>query len=56
MWLRASLHQNAEHGPELLRDHDEALRGRLQEALHMFSLIEDELPALQERVERRRRE
>ncbi len=46
----ASLHQIAEQGLELLRDKDPALRRRLEEAHDMFSLIEDELPALLERV------
>jgi hypothetical protein len=55
MRLRASLHQNAEHGPELLRVRDPALRERLQEPHDVFSLIEDELPALLERVEQGRR-
>jgi DNA-binding transcriptional regulator GbsR (MarR family) len=48
--LWASLHQIAEHGLELLQERDLALRGRLQEAHDMFSLIEEELPALLERV------
>lgn len=52
--LWASLHQLAEHGLELLQDRDPALRERLQEAHDMFSLIEEELPALLERVENRR--
>jgi DNA-binding transcriptional regulator GbsR (MarR family) len=49
--LWASLHQIAEQGLELLRDQDLALRERLQEAHDMFSLIEQELPRLLERVE-----
>jgi DNA-binding transcriptional regulator GbsR (MarR family) len=49
--LWASLHQIAEHGLELLHDRDPNLRERLQEAHDMFSLIEDELPALLGRVE-----
>jgi DNA-binding transcriptional regulator GbsR (MarR family) len=53
--LWASLHQIAERGLDLLHDKDPALRDRLQEAHDMFSLIEDELPALLERVETRRR-
>jgi hypothetical protein len=48
--LWASLHQIAERGLELLRDQDPGLREHLQEAHDMFSLIEDELPALLERV------
>lgn len=56
MRLWVSLYWIAEHGLELFRDHDPALRERLQEAHHMFSLIEDELPALLERVERWRQE
>ena len=51
--LWASLHEIAEHGLDLLQDKDPALRGRLQEAHDMFSLIEEELPALLERVETR---
>jgi len=51
--LWASLHQIAEQGLELLQGRDPALRGRLQEAHDMFSLIEEELPALLERVETR---
>jgi DNA-binding transcriptional regulator GbsR (MarR family) len=51
--LWASLHQIAEEGLELLQDRDPALRDRLQEAHDMFSLIEEELPALLERVEAR---
>jgi DNA-binding transcriptional regulator GbsR (MarR family) len=53
--LWALLHQIAEHGLELLQDGDPALRDRLQEAHDMFSLIEEELPALLERVETRRK-
>ena len=49
--LWASLHQIAEHGLELLQDQEPALRERLQEAHDMFSMIEEELPALLERVE-----
>ena len=49
--LWASLHQIAERGLGLLQDQDTVLRERLQEAHDMFSLIEDELPALLERVE-----
>lgn len=49
--LWASLHQIAEQGLELLRDRDSQLRERLQEAHDMFSVIEEELPALLERVE-----
>jgi DNA-binding transcriptional regulator GbsR (MarR family) len=52
--LWASLHQIAERGLELLRDQDPGLCERLQEAHDMFSLIEDELPALLERVEKGR--
>jgi DNA-binding transcriptional regulator GbsR (MarR family) len=52
--LMASLHRIAEHGLELLQDRDPALRERLQEAHDMFSLIEEELPALLERVEEKR--
>jgi DNA-binding transcriptional regulator GbsR (MarR family) len=51
--LWASLHQIAEEGLRLLQDKDLALRDRLQEAHDMFSLIEEELPALLERVEAR---
>ena len=50
--LWASLHQIAEQGLEVLQDRDPELRERLQEAHDMFSLIEDELPALLERVEK----
>lgn len=53
--LWASLHQIAEQGLELLQGRDPTLSGRLQEAHDMFSLIEEELPALLERVETRRR-
>ena len=53
--LWASLHEIAEHGLDLLQGKDPALRDRLEEAHDMFSLIEDELPALLERVETRRR-
>jgi DNA-binding transcriptional regulator GbsR (MarR family) len=49
--LWASLHQIAERGLELLQDQDPAQRERLQEAHDMFSVIEDELPTLLERVE-----
>jgi DNA-binding transcriptional regulator GbsR (MarR family) len=52
--LMASLHQIAERGLELLKDEDPAMRARLQEAHDMFSLIEQELPALLERVEAER--
>jgi DNA-binding transcriptional regulator GbsR (MarR family) len=52
--LMASLHQIAEHGLELLKDEDPALRARLQEAHDMFSLIEQELPVLLGRIEAER--
>jgi DNA-binding transcriptional regulator GbsR (MarR family) len=52
--LMASLHQIAEHGLELLQARDPTLRERLQEAHDMFSLIEEELPALLEHVESKR--
>jgi DNA-binding transcriptional regulator GbsR (MarR family) len=52
--LWASLHQIAERGLELQRDADPLSRKRLQEAHDMFSLIEDELPALLRRVEQER--
>ena len=52
--LWASLHQIAEHGLDLLQGKDPALRDRLREAHDVFSIIEDELPALLERVEIRR--
>jgi DNA-binding transcriptional regulator GbsR (MarR family) len=54
--LWASLHDIAERGLGLLGDRDPELRGRLQEAHDMFSLIEEELPALLQRVEDRHRE
>jgi DNA-binding transcriptional regulator GbsR (MarR family) len=53
--LWASLHQIAERGLTLLQDHDPPLRARLQEAHDIFSLIEDELPTLLQRVEDERR-
>lgn len=53
--LMASLHQVAERGLELLQDREPALRKRLQEAHDMFSLIEENLPALLERVENKRK-
>jgi DNA-binding transcriptional regulator GbsR (MarR family) len=53
--LWASLHQIAEQGLELLQERDPSLRERLQEAHDMFSMIEEELPALLERVEKRHR-
>ncbi len=53
--LWASLHQLAEQGLELLQDRDPELRERLQEAHDMFSAIEDELPALLERLEQEHR-
>ncbi|HSR34647.1 MAG TPA: MarR family transcriptional regulator [Anaerolineae bacterium] len=52
--LWASLHQLAERGLGLLQDLDPSLRERLQEAHDMFSLIEEELPVLLERVESKR--
>jgi DNA-binding transcriptional regulator GbsR (MarR family) len=52
--LWASLHQLAERGLDLLQDRPPELRERLQEAHDMFSLIEDELPGLLERVEKGR--
>jgi DNA-binding transcriptional regulator GbsR (MarR family) len=52
--LMASLHQIAERGLELLKNEDLALRARLQEAHDMFSLIEEELPALLARIEAER--
>ncbi len=54
--LWASLHQIAEQGLELLRARHPALRERLQEAHDMFSIIEDELPVLLERVEEKHKE
>jgi len=51
--LWASLHDIAEGGLELLRDQDPELRNRLQEAHDMFSVIEEELPTLLERVEKK---
>jgi hypothetical protein len=52
--LMASLHQIAKQGLELLKDESPALRERLQEAHDMFSQIEEELPALLERIESER--
>jgi DNA-binding transcriptional regulator GbsR (MarR family) len=52
--LWASLHRIAERGLELLPDREPGLRERLEEAHDMFSLIEDQLPALLERVEKER--
>jgi DNA-binding transcriptional regulator GbsR (MarR family) len=52
--LMASLHEIAERGLELLKDEPPALRERLQEAHDMFSLIEDQLPALLQRIEQDR--
>jgi DNA-binding transcriptional regulator GbsR (MarR family) len=52
--LMASLHQIAERGLELLKGEEPALCARLQEAHDMFSLIEEELPALLERIEKER--
>ena len=49
--LMASLHDIAEQGLELLKDEPPALRERLQEAHDMFSQIEEELPALLQRIE-----
>ena len=54
--LWASLHQITEQGLELLQESDPALRERLQEAHDMFSMIEDELPILLERVENKHKE
>jgi DNA-binding transcriptional regulator GbsR (MarR family) len=51
--LWASLHQIAERGLGLLEGRDAAVRERLQEAHDMFSLIEENLPALLARVENR---
>jgi DNA-binding transcriptional regulator GbsR (MarR family) len=53
--LMASLHQIAEQGLELLKDEPSALRERLQEAHDMFSLIEQELPVLLQRIEEERK-
>ncbi len=52
--MMASLHQVAERGLELLKDEEPALRERLQKAHDMFSLIEDELPALLRHIEAQR--
>ena len=52
--LMASLHQIAEGGLVLLRDEPLALRARLQEAHDMFSLIEEQLPVLLQRIEKER--
>jgi DNA-binding transcriptional regulator GbsR (MarR family) len=51
--LWASLHQIAEQGLELLQGRDPTVCERLQEVHDMFSLIEQELPTLLERVETR---
>ena len=53
--LYASLHQIAEQGLEVLRDKPPEIRERLQEAHDMFSLIEQELPVLLDRVDRERK-
>jgi len=53
--LWASLHQIAEHGLDLLKDRDPALRIRLQEGHGVFSLIQEALPALLQRLEEQRR-
>jgi hypothetical protein len=47
------LHQIAEQGIELLQGRDPTVRKRLQKAHDMFSLFEEELPTLLERVETR---
>jgi DNA-binding transcriptional regulator GbsR (MarR family) len=52
--LMVSLHQIAEQGLELLKYEPAALRAHLQEAHDMFSLIEEELPALLRRIENER--
>jgi DNA-binding transcriptional regulator GbsR (MarR family) len=49
LWV--SLHQLAERGLELLQDRDPALCNRLKEAHDTFSLIDNELLSLLERVE-----
>ncbi|NLF14320.1 MAG: MarR family transcriptional regulator [Anaerolineaceae bacterium] len=49
--LWASLHDIAEQGLELLQERQGMADDRLQEAHDIFSLIEEELPALLERVE-----
>ena len=54
--LWASMHQITEQGLELVQASDPALRERLQEAHDMFSMIEDELPVLLERVENKHKE
>jgi len=53
--LWASMHQTAERGLELLKDKDPALRERLQEAHDMFSLVEEQFPAVLERWETSRK-
>ncbi len=52
--LMASLHHIAERGLELLQDGEPELRERLQEAHDMFSLIEEQLPAVLQRIEQQR--
>lgn len=52
--LMAGLHEIAERGLELVKDEEPALRERLQEAHDMFSLVEEEFPAMLERFERER--
>ena len=52
--LWASLHDIAEQGLALLQEQGATSDDRLQEAHDLFSLIEEELPALLERVESRR--
>lgn len=54
MKLWSELHQITERGLEILQDDDPVLRERLQEAHDMFSLIEEEFPALLERFESER--
>ncbi|HSJ56453.1 MAG TPA: MarR family transcriptional regulator [Anaerolineae bacterium] len=54
--LWASLHDIAEQGLALLQGRDAASDERLREAHDLFSLIEEELPALLERVESKHKE
>ena len=53
--LMAELHGIAERGLELIQDRPDDLKARLQEAHDMFSMMEESMPDLLERLEQDRR-
>jgi DNA-binding transcriptional regulator GbsR (MarR family) len=54
--LMSELHDIAERGLQLMQDKPEELRERLLEAHDLFSLMEDQMPAMLETLEKERGE